>query len=293
MPIVRLIIFLFRGLGRMFQAVGRFLRALVGAGVRGFLLKSFEAGLRLSFLGALIAVVAVCVNLFRDKPYVTNNYECVGPVQSYSLQLYPSGSDFQRVSLLLLLNDFAPKDPLCTYGPGKLDVDGIIKVWKTVEMGHVSGKKVTWRSEGYGRGVEVAKPGLTDEDFSPREWGAFALFFQLAWAILTLPILVGFLVFPSATRFRDRLYRMCVCAPLSGVISLSFAYLLARYWLAVQYDVAAQLIVDLPKWSHPPGILGASVLAGLAISLMPVALWYLLRWVLGPFLSTPAQSPSP
>jgi len=32
MPIIRLIIFMFRGVGRMFQAMGRFLRALVGVG---------------------------------------------------------------------------------------------------------------------------------------------------------------------------------------------------------------------------------------------------------------------
>jgi len=291
MPIVRLIIFMFRGVGRMFQAMGRFLRALVGAGVRGFLLKSFEAVLRFSFLGALIAVVAVCANLFRDQPYVTDHYESVGLVQSYSPQRQPSGSDFQRVTLRRLLNDFVPKDPLSTYGPGKLDVEGIIKVWKTEEMVHVSDQKVTWRLERYG--VEVAKPALTEEDFTPRAWGQFEAFFQHAWAILTLPVLVGFLVFPSISLLRDRLYRMCVFAPLSAMISLSFAYLLARYWLSAQYEVAAQLIVDLPKWSHPPGILGASVLAGAAISLMPVALWYLLRWVLGPFLSTPAQSPSP
>jgi len=294
MPLVRLLIFLFRGVGSMFRAVGRFLRALVGAGMRGFARKCFEASLRLGFLASLVAVCAVGVNLFRHRPYAADGYGAVGPVQVYSRQEYPSFSDFQRLTVRQLLTDFAPKDAKCVYGPGKLDVDGIIQVWKTEEMVHVSGQKVTWRSEGDGRGRLVSKLVLKEEDFAPNDWSPFESCFQQAWGILVLPLMLGFLVFPGSARFRERLYRMCVFAPVNAVVSFSFAYLFALYWLRVQYEVFAPLVLDLPRWSPSASVLGDSLVAGAVLSLLPVTLWYLLRWVLGPFLgATTPQAPAP
>ena len=43
MPLVRLIILIFRGIGGFFRAIGRIFRALFSPGAFGFLVKAFEA----------------------------------------------------------------------------------------------------------------------------------------------------------------------------------------------------------------------------------------------------------
>ncbi len=291
-PLVRLIIFLFRGIGRMFQAIGRFLRALVGAGMRSFLLKSVEVVLRLGFVASLVALVAVCGSLFGSKHYLSGSYEAVGPRFSYKFDTY-NNYDYRVLRLHDALTQFVPKDAKVPYGPGKLDVDGVLQVWKTNEMVHVSGTAVKWDVSLGARNEETGRPMLMAEDFAPRSWDKFTAFFEQAWAIISLPMLVAWLVFPSASRLRERVRRACLLAPLCAVASFGFAYLFSRYWLNTQYDALAELVIDLPRWAHPVGILNKSILAGLAISLIPMALWYLLRWVLGPFFATPTTQSSP
>jgi hypothetical protein len=63
--------------------------------------------------------------------------------------------------------------------------------------------------------------------------------------------------------------------------------------LAIQHAEAAELVVDLPNWVHPVGLLNGPFMAGLLLSLIPLAAWYLLRWVLGPFFKAPPLAPSP
>lgn len=284
MPLVRLIIFLFRGIGRIFSAIGRFLKALVGAGMRSFILKSFEAALRLSLIGSLIAAAVVCYKLFGEKPYVSGGYESIGPPYTYEFDRY-NGYGYRGADLDFLLTRFVPKDPKVDYGPGKLDVQGLIRVWKTCEMVHVAGENVRWTSVVQPPRSESAKPVLEEEDFMPRRWGGFTSFFEQTWAIMTLPLLLAWLVFPAGSGIVDRVHRTCLVAPLCVIVSCSLAYLLTRHWLAVQHEAAAQLVLDLPRWVHPVGVLNNSILAGVAFSLIPVVLWYLLRWVLGPFLN--------
>lgn len=292
MPLVRLIIFLFRGVGRIFTAIGRFLKALVGAGMRSFLVRSFEVILRLGFVGSLVAAVVVCYNLFGEKPYVGGGYQSVGPPYRYNIESY-NNYGYQDVSLEYLLTGFTPKDAKVSYGPGKLDVEGIINVWKSQEMQSSGGQKVSWSARDSGRKLEQGRPALEEGDFAPRNWWRFTSFFEQAWAILTLPLVLAWLVFPSSAKIRERVHRACLIAPLCAIVSCSFAYLLTRYWLSVQYDVAAELVLDLPRWVHPVGALNKSVLVGAAISLIPIAAWYLLRWILGPFLSSSPAGQAP
>lgn len=292
MPLVRLIIFLFRGVGRMFSAIGRFLKALVGAGMRSFILKSFEAALRLGLIGSLVAAAVVCYKLFGEKPYVSGGYESIGPPYTYELDRY-NGYGYRGADLDFLLTRFVPKDPKVAYGPGKLDVQGVIRVWKTCEMVHVAGENVRWTSVGQPPRSESAKPVLEEEDFAPRSWGRFVAFFEQSWAILTLPLLLAWLVFPAGSGVVDRVHRTCLVAPLCAIVSCSFAYLLTRSWLAVQHKAASELVIDLPRWVHPAGVLNKSILVGAALSLLPVVQWYMLRWVLGPFLSSSTASRNP
>ena len=292
MPLVRLIIFLFRGIGRIFSAIGRFLKALVGAGMRSFLVKSFEVILRLGFVGSLAAVVVVCMNEYAEKPYVAGGSQAVGPPYRYKVDAY-NNYTYQVVSLEFLLTGFAPKDPKVPYGPGRLDVEGVIKVWKKEEMISLSGQNVSWTVDANSRRPDLGKPVLEEEDFAPKNWWRFTSFFEQAWAILSLPVLLAWLVFPAGSRIIDRIHRACLVAPLCAIVSCSFAYLLTRYWLSVQHAAIAELVLDLPRWVHPVGILNKSILAGAAISLIPIAVWYLLKWVLGPFLgaSSAVQNP--
>jgi len=295
MPLVRLIIFLFRGIGRIFAAIGRFLKALVGAGMRSFLVKSFEVILRLGFVGSLAAVVAVCMNLFDNKHYMSNGNDVVGPPYKYRFETGDYyGSQYRTISLEFLLLGFMPKDAKVLYGSGKLDVEGVIEVWSNHEMVDNIGRwKGSWISEDNTRKSEGGRLVLKVEDFNPRSWDSFAYFFEHAWAIISLPILLVWLVFPAGSRIIDRIHRACLVAPLCAIVSCSFAYLLTRYWLSVQHAATAELVLDLPRWVHPVGILNKSIFAGAAISLIPIAVWYLLKWVLGPFLgaSSAVQNP--
>jgi hypothetical protein len=292
MPLVRLIIFLFRGVGRIFSAIGRFLKALVGAGMRSFLVKSFEVILRLGFVGSLAAVVAVCMNEYAEKPYVPGGSQSVGPPYAYKFDTSNSNI-YQEVSLEHLLSDFAPKDAKVPYGPGRLDVEGVIKVWKTQEMLSVSGQKVSWTVGAFSSRPNLGKPMLEEGDFAPNNWRSFTSFFEHAWAIISLPVLLAWLVFPAGSRIIDRIHRACLVAPLCAIVSCSFAYLFARYWLSVQHAATAELVLDLPRWVHPVGILNKSILAGVTISLIPIAVWYLLKWVLGPFLGVASARQNP
>jgi hypothetical protein len=168
-----------------------------------------------------------------------------------------------------------------------------MKVWLTEEMYHKTGQKVIWTADDPARPTAPGRLILEPDDFAPRSWASYIRFFEASWAILTLPIVVAFLIFPSASRFSERLRRACLTAPLCAVVSFSFAYLLARHWLSLQHQAMAELILDLPRWVQPSATLSKSILAGAAISLLPVAGWYLFRWVLSPFFvaSSVRQNP--
>jgi hypothetical protein len=292
MPLVRLIIFLFRGVGRIFAAIGRFLKALVGAGMRGFLLKFFEASLRLGFIASLVAVVVVCAQLLDLKYYQYGGHEGVGPMFTYKFDTY-NNYGYRAVTLDDLLTQFTPKDPKVAYGPGKLDVEGVVLAWKQNEMVHVSRQAVKWDWSLSPKSEESNRPVLEPEDFAPRSWRRFVHFFEQAWAIFSLPLVVAWLVFPSGASLLGRVRRACLMAPVVAVVSFSFAYLLTRYWLSVQYEAIAELVVDLPRWVHPVDVLNKSILAGVVIGFIPMVAWYLLRWVLGPFFKPKTGLPSP
>lgn len=292
MPLVRLIIFLFRGVGRIFAAIGRFLKALVGAGMRGFLHKFFEASLRLGFIASLVAVVVVCAKLLDLRYYQNGGHEGVGPAFTYKFDTY-NNYGYRDVSLADLLTQFTPKDPKVAYGPGKLDVDGVVLAWKQNEMVHVSRQAVKWDLSLSPKSEESNRPLLEPEDFAPRSWRRFVHFFEQAWAIISLPLVVAWLVFPSGAGLLGRVRRACLMAPVVAVVSFSFAYLLSRYWLAVQHEAIAEMVLDLPRWIQPAGLLNMSLVAGFSFSLIPVALWYLAGWVLGPFFKPSSVPPTP
>lgn len=292
MPVVRLIVFIFRGIGGFFRAIGRMFRALFSAGVFGFLVKTFEASLRLAFVGSLVAAGSVCWKLHEDRPFVTKGYSMVGMPSTFRVGSYPS-YDYEKASLEALLTRFAPKDPKVVYGPAKMDAETMIATWNACEMVSVSGLSVEWLSNGRALSLPGPKPTLLPEDFAPRDWRVFADFFHAAWAILTLPLLVALLVFPARLRLRDRIHRACLSAPVCAIAAFGFAYLLARHWLSVQHAVYAEMILDLPRWVQPAGLLNMSLLAGFSFSLMPIGVWYLVRWVLGPFFRPSAAPPGP
>jgi hypothetical protein len=291
MPLVRLIIFIFRGIGGIFRAIGRMFRALFSAGMFGFLAKSFEVILRIGFIASIIAAATVCFNLSQDAPYAADS-RAIGPPYSYKVDTYNSYGH-HPVSVSSLLNDFRPKDPKVSYGPGKLDSEGLIKVWMTEEMNHKTGQKVSWTADDPARPSAPGRLILEEDDFAPRSWASYIRFFEASWAMLTLPMVVACLIFPSTSRFRERLRRACLTAPLCAIVSFSFAYLLARHWLSVQHQAIAELIVGLPRWVQPSATLSKSILAGAAISLLPIACWYLLGWVLGPFFAASSARQNP
>jgi hypothetical protein len=232
------------------------------------------------------------MNEFSEKPYVAGGSLAVGPPYRFNVDAYNNYSN-QGVSLEFLLTGFTPKDAKVLYGPGRLDVEGIIKVWKTEEMTSVSGQKVSWTIDANIRRPGLGKPVLEEEDFAPKNWWRFTSFFEQVWAIISLPVLLAWLVFPAGSSIIDRIHRACLVAPLCAIASCSFAYLLTRYWLSVQHAATAELVLDLPRWVHPVGILNKSILVGAAISLIPVAVWYLLKWVLGPFLGVASARQNP
>jgi len=292
MPLVRLIIFIFRGVGGIFRAIGRMFCALFSAGMFGFLVKSFEALLRLAFVGSLVAAGTVCWNLHEDRPFVRKEYALVGMPSSYRVTSYANYT-YEKASLEAVLTRFAPKDPKVVYGPGKLDAETLIQTWNTNEMISVSGLPVEWMSNGRSGSLPGPKPSLMPEDFAPSDWRVFTDFFHATWAILTLPLVVAWLVFPASLRLRDRIHRACLYAPACVLASFSFAYLLSRHWVSVQHAVYAEMILDLPRWVQPAGLLNMSLRAGFSFSLIPVALWYLVGWVLGPFFKASAVPPTP
>ena len=293
MPLVRLIIFLFRGVGRIFSAIGRFLKALVGAGMRSFLVKSFEVILRLGFVGSLAAVVAVCMNLLDDKTFLdSGNYAWVGPDIWYQI----GSSSYARSSKLTpaaMLRDFQPKDSAVSYRPGILTASELVDLWNRQQMRANPDQLVSWSSHSGREPKSGAWPNLREEDFIPGSWDPFRHFFEQTWAMLTLPLLLGWLVFPGAHRLRDRIHRACLMAPLCGLASFSFAYLLSRHWLSVQFEAMSEVVLELPRWTHPTGVLNKSMLVGLLLCLAPLVLWYLLRWVLGPYFGTSAAVQNP
>jgi hypothetical protein len=291
MPLVRLIIFIFRGIGGIFRAIGRMFRALFSAGMFGFLAKSFEVILRIGFIASIVAAATVCYNLSQDAPYAADS-RVMGPPYSCKVDTF-SSYVYHSVTVSTLLNDFRPKDPKVSYGPGKLDAEGLIKVWMTEEMNHKTGQKVSWTADDPARPTAPGRLILEPDDFAPRSWTSYVRFFEATWAILTLPIVVAFLIFPSASGFSERLRRACLTAPLCAIVSFSFAYLLARHWLSLQHQAMAELIVDLPRWVQPSATLSKSILAGAAISILPIACWYLLRWVLGPLFAASSARQNP
>ena len=293
MPFVRLIIFLFRGVGRIFSAFVRLLKALVGAGMRSFLVKSFEALLRLGFIGSLVAVVVVCWNLVGDKPYAsTDGYASVGPDIWYEIDA-SSFSRSQRLTPSAIFRDFHPKDDAVAYQPGILSVAQLVDTWNEKEMLPKPDRLVTRSPRSRRETKSGSWPKLRETDFAPDNWTPFRQFFEQSWAIITLPLVLAWLVFPGSVRMRDRIHRACLFAPLCAFAGFSFAYLLSRHWLNSQYDILAELFTDLPRWSHPVGVLNQSMLTGLFLSLIPLALWYLLRWVVGPFLNQSPARPAP
>jgi hypothetical protein len=292
MPVVRLIIFIFRVIGGFFRAIGRMFRALFSAGMFGFLVKTFEALLRLAFVGSLVAAGAVCWNLHEDRPFVMKGYALVGMPSAFRVSSYV-GYSYEKASLEAVLTRFAPKDAKVVYGPGKLDAETLIQTWNTNEMISVSGAQIEWQHNGRSGSLPGPKPTLMPEDFAPRDWRLFTDFFHATWAILTLPLIVAWLVFPASLRLRDRIHRACIYAPACVIASFSFAYLLSRHWVSVQHAVYAEMILDLPRWVQPAGLLNMSLLAGFSFSLIPIALWYLMGWVLGPFFKASAVSPTP
>jgi len=138
MPLVRLIIFIFRGVVGIFRAIGHMFRALFSAGMFGFLSKSFEVLLRIGFIASIVAAATVCYNLSQDAPYAADS-RVMGPPYSCKVDTYNSYV-YHSVSVSSLLNDFRPKDPKVSYGPGKLDSEGLMKVWLTEEMYHKTGQ---------------------------------------------------------------------------------------------------------------------------------------------------------
>lgn len=288
MPLVRLIIFLFRGVGRPFSAAWNFLKALFGAGMRSFLAKSFEVLLRLCFVGSLAATVAVCWNLSDDKPYLQeDHYTAVGPDIRYEIS--PSAySRSRRLTPAAMFRDFRPKDPSVPYQQGLLTTSELVEIWNTREMRTNTDQPVSWTSHTDRHPASGSWPKLRETDFAPDDWNPFRRFFEQSWAIITLPLLLALLVFPGSAKLLERIHRACLFTPLCALASFSFAYLFSRHWLSSQHQVMAELFADLPAWTHPIAALNKSIVAGLSLSLIPLALWYLLRWVLGPFLN---QSP--
>jgi hypothetical protein len=281
-PLVRLTLFFFRGIGWVFRSIGRLFSALFSAGMFAFLNKSFEACLRLAFIGSLVAAGVVCWNLHEDRPFLRKEYALVGMPSAYRVSSYNNYS-YEKASLEAVLTRFAPKDPKVVYGPGKLDAETLIQTWNSNEMVSVSGLPVEWQYNGRTASPPSTKPTLMPEDFAPSNWHELTGFFRATWAILTLPLVVAWLVFPTSVRLRDRIYRACLWAPACVVASFSFAYLLSLQWLSVQHAAYADLILDLPRWVQPAGLLNMSLVAGFSLSLVPIAAWYLIRWVLGPF----------
>ncbi len=291
-PLVRLIIFFFRGIGWVFQSVGRLFKALFSAGMFAFLTRSFDALLRLGFIGSLIAAGAVCWKLYTERPFVSAEYARLGMPSVFRLSSSISYS-YEKATLEAMLTRFIPKDSKIVYGPGKLDAETFIQIWNANEMVHVTGGSVDWQYNDRTPSLAGPKPMLKPEDFSPSRWNELTDFFQATWAILTLPLVVAWLVFPGSARLRDRIFRACLWAPACVVASFSFAYLLSLQWLSVQHAAYADLILDLPRWVQPAGLLNMSLVAGFSLSLVPIAAWYLVRWVLGPFLRPNVVPPTP
>ncbi len=292
MPLVRLTIIFFRGIGWIFRSVGRLFGFLFGPGMFAFLVKSFEVILRLGFVGSIVAATVVCWNLYEARPFVSDGRARLGMPCAYHLDTYNSYSS-EKASLEVILTKFAPKNPNLAYGPGKLDAEALIQLWNSNEMVHVSAQPVTWQYNGREAVLPGPKPMLNPEDFAPSYWRELVVFFEASWAVLTLPLVVAWLVFPSGLRLWDRIFRACVWAPACAVASFSFAYLLSRQWLSVQHGAYAELILDPPRWAQPAGLLSTSLLCGFSLSLVPIASWYLLRWVLGPFLRSGVAASSP
>jgi hypothetical protein len=291
-PLVRLIILFLRGIGWVFRSVGRLFKAMFSAGTFAFLAKAFEAFLRLGFIGSLVAAGVVCWNLHEDRPFLRKEYALVGMPCAFRTQSSVSYS-YEKASLEALLTRFAPRDPNVAYGPGKLDAETLIQSWNANDMVHVSGQTVVWQYEGRTAVLPGPKPLLKPEDFAPSRWSELTDFFRSAWAILTLPLVVAWLVFPAGARIRDRIYRACLWTPGSVLASFSFAYLLSRHWVSVQHGVYAEMVLDLPRWIQPAGLFTSSLLAGFSLSLVPIAVWYLLRWVFGPFFGSAKVPRSP
>jgi hypothetical protein len=292
MPVVRLIIFIFRGIGGFFRAIGRMFRALFSAGMFAFLARSFDALLRLGFIGSLFAAGAVCWKQYAERPFVSAEYARLAMPSAFRVSSYNNYS-YDKATLEAMLTRFIPKDSKIVYGAGKLDAETFIQVWNDNEMVHVTGQAVDWQYNDRTPSLAGPKPMLKPEDFSPSRWSELTDFFQATWAILTLPLVVALLVFPGGARLRDRIFRACLLAPACVVTSFSFAYLLSLQWLSVQHAVYAEMVLDLPRWVQPTGLLNMSLVAGFSFSLMPVALWYLVGWVLGPFFKPSAVPPTP
>lgn len=295
MPLIRLLIFISRGIGGIFRAFGRMFRALFSAGVFSFLVKSFEALLRLTFVGSLVTAGVVCWRAYAERPFVDRHYAAAGMPCTYKVNLTDAYGSYayERASLGNIVTHFVPKDPNVAYGPGRLDPEALMQVWNNSEMVHVSGRAVEWQTQGRALSPAGGKPMLKPEDFAPSTWEQLAVFFTSVWAALAFPLIVAWLVFPSVSRLRDRIHRACLLAPLWVIVSFSFAYLLTLHWLSVQHEAAAEWISELPAWVHPSGLLNEPLMKGMLISLMPVVAWYLLRWVLGPFFRSGAVTPTP